>query len=229
MQQQIDTIKNKLAQLKALDTKFQLFGSSTHKYILQPALTKSYIQQFEADNNVTLPEGYVAFLTQIGNGGAGPFHGLKTLEESTIIFKDPNGKEADITFDLSKPFPHTKSWNIDEDELEDLHDKIEDAADAGNTKLEQELYEQKWKLISEPKHDHGRINVADYGRGIHISLIVNGEQAGFMWTDDRANDGGIYPSNELGNFTKINFLDWYELWLDEGIKEIEIRNSKQTA
>ena len=228
MKEQIENIKAKLQKLASIDTKLQLFGASTHKYNLQPTLTTQAVQAFEALHNVSLPEGYAAFLTQVGNGGAGPFYGLKPLEDGTILFKGKSSAE-DIKLDLSKPFPHTISWNVDEDELEDLHDKIEDAADAGNTKLEQELYEQKWKMISEAHHDYGRLNLADYGRGVHISLIVNGPQAGFMWTDDRANDGGIYPSNELGNFTKISFLDWYELWLDEGIKEIEIRNAEQPA
>lgn len=43
-----------------------------------------------------------------------------------------------------------------------------------------------------------------------------------MWTDNRVNDGGIYPSVELENIGKISFLSWYELWLDNTIKESAI-------
>jgi hypothetical protein len=35
------------------------------------------------------------------------------------------------------------------------------------------------------------------------------------------NDGGIYPTIQLGEKAKINFLDWYELWLDKSISEMK--------
>ncbi|WP_286375979.1 hypothetical protein [Acinetobacter sp. R933-2] len=44
-----------------------------------------------------------------------------------------------------------------------------------------------------------------------------------MWTDDRANDGGIYPSQELGNRERITFLNWYERWLDQSLHEAAVR------
>jgi hypothetical protein len=54
-----------------------------------------------------------------------------------------------------------------------------------------------------------------------LNLVVNGQEYGNIWTDDRGSDGGIYPSMELGNKEKINFLDWYELWLDNSLEEIK--------
>jgi hypothetical protein len=42
-----------------------------------------------------------------------------------------------------------------------------------------------------------------------------------MWTDDRGSDNGIYPSHELGNKSKVTFLNWYELWLDQSLDEIK--------
>ena len=50
---------------------------------------------------------------------------------------------------------------------------------------------------------------------------MNGQEKGNMWTDDRTNDAGLYPTIELGNKGKITFLDWYELWLDNSLEEIQ--------
>ncbi|GEP90576.1 hypothetical protein SAMN05660909_02938 [Chitinophaga terrae (ex Kim and Jung 2007)] len=43
---------------------------------------------------------------------------------------------------------------------------------------------------------------------------------GYIWSDDRGNDAGIYPSLELGNEKKLSFLDWYEYWLDSSLSEL---------
>jgi hypothetical protein len=57
---------------------------------------------------------------------------------------------------------------------------------------------------------------------VSLFLVVNGLEKGNMWTDQRAYDFGIYPTNEeeFGSATRISFLDWYEKWLDHSIDEI---------
>jgi hypothetical protein len=69
---QLERIKHKLDQLRQLDRELRLFGASTHEYTLNPALTLEQARAFEAVHKVELPEEYVAFLTQLGDGGAGP-------------------------------------------------------------------------------------------------------------------------------------------------------------
>lgn len=39
------------------------------------------IYNYENKYNIKLPEEYIFFLTQVGNGGAGPYYGLYPLEE----------------------------------------------------------------------------------------------------------------------------------------------------
>lgn len=220
MHKQINRIKHKLEQLKNLDVDFKLFGANKHKYLLNPVLTIAQLKQFEKTNKVELPKEYVLFLTMIGDGGAGPFYGVHDLQYSRIDFFDNTEKANHQYFDLSKPFPHTENWNVEE-ALEELYDQIEKANEAGDDVLEESLFEKKWVLIGEAHHDYGRLNTTHFGCGVQISLIVNGQEKGNMWTDDRANDSGIYPTIELGNKDKITFLDWYELWLDNSLLEIQ--------
>ena len=40
------------------------------------------MRRFEEKHNLLLPEEYKFFLTQIGNGGAGPYYGLYSLDEA---------------------------------------------------------------------------------------------------------------------------------------------------
>lgn len=221
MHEQIERIKNKLNRLKEQDFEFKQFGADTHEYKLNLPLTLAKVKQFEAEYQVSLPEEYIAFLTTLGDGGAGPFLGLSTLTDSRIMYFDNSEKAQHSYFELSKPFPYTDSWNV-EKELAALDEKIEQAYEEGNEELEEQLLTEKSALVELPHNDYGRLNISDYGCGITISLIVNGEEKGNIWTDDRVNDGGIYPSAELKNTGKISFLNWYELWLDNTIKESAI-------
>lgn len=218
--EQIKRIKDKISQLEDLDQDLEVFGADTHEYILNPVLDEKEVSKFEQEHKVTLPKDYVAFITQIGNGGVGPFYGLQTLAEASINEEEMLVMGNSTSALLQKPFPHTTTWNPLE-QLGALDDKIADAYDKGDEELEEELYEERLEIIGGEEHDYGRLNLCDYGCGITLFLVVTGEQKGIMWTDDRMNDGGLYPSIELENTANLSFLDWYELWLDNSIAEFE--------
>lgn len=203
MIQQLKRITAKLEQLKSLDIHLQVFGASHHQYQLNPPLLIDVIQAFEQQYQVKLPKDYVAFFTHIGNGGAGPFLGVEAFENSLSVdldYPDPN-----LKLNPSLPFLHQKAWN-------DLFSAYCDEED--------ENYEQQYFEFHCHQMD-GTLAICNYGCGISLNLVVNGAEYGYIWTDDRANDGGIYPSQELGNTEKLSFLDWYELWLDQSITEIQ--------
>lgn len=218
--EQIKRIKDKISQLEDLDQDLEVFGADTHEYTLNPVLGEKEVSKFEQEHKVTLPKDYVAFITQIGNGGVGPFYGLQTLAEASINEEEMLVMGNSTSALLQKPFPHTTTWNPLE-QLGALDDKIADAYDKGDEELEEELYEERLEIIGGEEHDYGRLNLCDYGCGITLFLVVTGEQKGIMWTDDRMNDGGLYPSIELENTASLSFLDWYELWLDNSIAEFE--------
>ncbi len=125
MNDQIARIQTKLKQLQQADKSYSLFGAQKHRYKLNAAISPDGIRIFESRHKVKLPEGYVEFLTKIGNGGAGPFYGLEPLQHSLYIDLDyPN---PDFLLNPALPFPHTDPWNMsfetsaDEDEEEYRH------------------------------------------------------------------------------------------------------------
>jgi hypothetical protein len=210
MDNRLQNIKDKLELLRQLDTNLEIFGSEKHRYILNPTLSPDTIRQFEAKHRITLPVDYAAFLTTLGNGGAGPFYGLEPFENA--IFDDLDYKRVDGLLNPSKPFLYTEVWNMEfipkvsEDENKEEYDR---------------QYEEFTDLYFDIEHTNGVLAICNYGCGITLNLVVNGQEHGNIWTDDRGNDGGIYPTIQLGEKAKITFLDWYELWLDNSISEIK--------
>ena len=218
--EQIKRIQKKISQLTDFDQDLEVFGADTHEYTLTPVLTSKEVAQFEKEHKVTLPLDYVAFITQVANGGVGPFYGLQPLSEACINEEEMMITGKSTSTSLQKDFPHTALWNPIE-ELEAIDNKITIANEKKDHDLEEELYEERLTIIAGEEHDYGRLNLCDYGCGITLFLVVTGQQKGIMWTDDRINDGGLYPSIELENDSPLSFLDWYELWLDSSLAEFK--------
>ncbi len=64
-----------------LDFELKLYGARQHRYEFAPVLPLTEVRDFEKRHRITLPSGYVEFLTQVGNGGAGPDFGIFSLDE----------------------------------------------------------------------------------------------------------------------------------------------------
>ena len=104
-------VRRSLKQLKS--AKPAAFGIPFHGCILNPTLAESVVRQFETDHRVALPPDYRHFLTQIGNGGAGPYYGVFPLG-----LMDGNSSDLEqwhendgLIGELSEPFLPTEAWN----------------------------------------------------------------------------------------------------------------------
>jgi hypothetical protein len=220
MTEQLDRIKQKLKILKDYDKSFVIFGSLKHKYKLNPALSLYYIKNFETTHGINLPEELTKFLTTIGNGGAGPFYGLESLQD--MLYVDLDYKQKNKLLNPSEPFPHNREWNLK------FEPSVNEEEDEAEYERQLENFEQRYY---DPSFMNGTLAICNFGCAVSINLVVNGPEYGYIWTDDRASDGGIHPSMELGNKEKVQFLDWYELWLDNslnqlGITTADINNNK---
>ncbi len=212
MKEKIERIKDKLNQLKKLDRNFNAFGSQRHKYKLNTTKSEQELIDFEKAHSISLPEEYREFLKNIGNGGAGPYYGLEPLENGR--FADLDYKREEDLIDLSKPFPHTEHWNL---ELGELTENNEEEY----AKKEEEYFDEKWI--------NGLLRVSNFGCGVYLNLVVNGPEYGNLWVDDRCNDQGIYPDPYSEKDGRIQFLDWYESWLDKELQEKKAGNNGYTV
>ena len=206
MENQLSRIQSKLNQLKANDPAHLLFGASKHRYSPGHTITEAEIQKFEARYAIALPPGYRLFLLELGNGGAGPYYGLETLQDS--VYADLDYKRDGEFIDPSKEFPFAAAWNID----------FSDKDEAEYNRLQDEYHDGKYS--------NGILRLSNFGCGVSINLVVNGKEYGNIWVDDRGNEGGIYPDVQFATSARIDFLTWYETWLDRSLLELAKKASE---
>lgn len=93
------TIVSLVRELSSLDRHKRVFGAERrssgwgHDYQFNAPLKANFVSDFEAHHRIQLPEDYREFILTVGDGGAGPHYGIKTLAESSKYS------------DLSVPFP----------------------------------------------------------------------------------------------------------------------------
>lgn len=207
MMERIGRIKEKIGKLSRLDKKYTLFGATKHRYKANPTSSLEEIYQFEATYKIILPEGYSEFLTEIGNGGVGPYYGLEPLEH--VLYNDLDKKCSDTLLNPSLPFLLTEPWNLSfQPSVNEWEDEFE---------IERRRFDE---LYFNTELRNGMLAICNYGCGVSLNLVVNGEDYGHIWGDDRVSDGGIYPLYQTVNKQRIDFLYWYEMWLDSSISAI---------
>lgn len=70
-----------MAALARRDPGLRRFGAATHRYRLAPPLAPERLAHLERAANVRLPDDYRDFVLTLGDGGAGPYHGLWPLDD----------------------------------------------------------------------------------------------------------------------------------------------------
>jgi len=76
-------IKALLEELERADPERRVFGAEAHHYRLNAPCPEATVAEFERTNGITLPADYRCFVTQVGDGGAGPYYGQYPLLHST--------------------------------------------------------------------------------------------------------------------------------------------------
>lgn len=91
MENQISRIREKLARAAGDPALLESFSAKKHSYRLNRPLAEADVAAFEAEHGVTLPDEYRRFVTELGDGGAGPSYGLQTLRGSFDWDESPDG------------------------------------------------------------------------------------------------------------------------------------------
>ena len=73
-----------LEQARRMDPKLELFGVSDHQYRLGSPVDLSFVLSIEEEYHFRFPEDYVQFITEVGDGGAGPGYGLYPDRKSVV-------------------------------------------------------------------------------------------------------------------------------------------------
>lgn len=65
----MERIRRKLTVARLVDHLLEVFGAGGHDYRLGPPLSLARVQHLEDKRGFTLPDSYVRFVTEIGDGG----------------------------------------------------------------------------------------------------------------------------------------------------------------
>lgn len=205
-----DDVYNRLHQLAKKDRRRKVFGASVHDYQLNPPLDVEVVEAFEAEHGIRLPDDYRLFITEIGNGGAGPFYGLFPFGH------DDEGpwKAGALVGDVGKLFPHTEAWNLDNEFWANEPDPPESISEEEEDRLMEE-----WDKLLEahywnPAVVNGAIPICHIGCALRQWLVVTGEQRGSVWTDYRADKAGLSPLKDTSG-RQMALSDWYLAWLND--------------
>lgn len=157
-------LATRLRELASRDSQLKIFGAASgHGYRLNAVMKPAELTAFETEYAVQLPSDYRDFLLRIGNGGAGPYYGLYSLQAA--VSEQPHHKSRAF---LAAPFPHTAACNpwseMDEDD-DDLDDR----------------------------YMCGSIVLAHQGCGYYDRLVITGPQRGKVWADGRGSGQGLKP------------------------------------
>lgn len=163
-----------LARLREADRNFTVFGASSHRYEFEPRLPESELRVWEREHGIELPPEYRAFLSELGNGGAGPFYGVFPLG-----MWDGSGGPleswVDAAGDLRAPFPHREAWNLPPSRLERPEDfESDEEEDAWNEALDAEYYARS--LLN------GAFWICHHGCALRTALVVTGPERGNVWS-----------------------------------------------
>ncbi len=71
-----EEVERILEQARRMDPQLEMFGVSEHQYKLGSPVDLTFVRSIEEKYHFRFPEDYVQFITEVGDGGAGPGYGL---------------------------------------------------------------------------------------------------------------------------------------------------------
>ena len=222
-------VRKQLKRLRELDRSFRIFGSAEHRYELRPKLGRRCIKAIETKYDIELPNDYRDFLSEVGNGGAGPEYGLLPITE---IEKYKLGS-------LQTAFPYHDAWNVPDDYFVNLpnpwgSNSQEERVGWSSMEefvahIELQPYDQEageksrkaeaWYFGSE--HINGTIPLCHIGCGDYNILVVRGPERGHVWLDARESESGILPLKDDSG-KRVTFGAWYCDWLQQSLQELGV-------
>lgn len=184
-----------------------VFGADVHGFQLNPPLAKADVVAFKDAHKVSLPHDFNQFLTEVGNGGAGPFYGVFPLGKMDDGFALRTWKEDDgMVGVLSEPFPFIEEWN----DLRSLPSEELLDRDKSEYFRQIEVFDRTYwhsSLVN------GAIPICHKGCALRIWLVLTGTQAGNLWEDRRSEYEGLKPLR-LADGSQATFTRWYDTWLN---------------
>jgi hypothetical protein len=217
---QIGLILEQLDEMRRLDANRCKFGASDHRYALAPPVEPELLRLVETTLGSTLPADYRRFLTALGDGGAGPYYGILSLEESIIrlapAWKEPSEVGVRELIPALPAFTRDFPLESDVDFGEIIGQPANWEEHVARLERDLEYYAQWYKLqdqyVNEP-YDGGWIPICDFGCGDFFTLVLRGKRRGTIWVNSLDSATGFYC-------LEVGFEQFYRRWLDHALRRL---------
>ena len=178
---------------RLLDPSYALFGAKKHQYRLRPPLAPALIHEIETRHGLELPEDYVYFLTEIGDGGAGPDYGIDSFAEQ---FRETGQRWLPRYWAaLGQPF---EPRPMEPEEVEEYSIVTREGYEKDPSRyfIQEVPEEEDWS--------RGLLTLGTHGCQWDFTLVLTGPHRGRVFDTD--NEGGYGLAAE-------SFTAYYEAWL----------------
>ncbi|MFE2151704.1 SMI1/KNR4 family protein [Streptomyces lavendulae] len=175
-------VRERLREKAARDPGHARFGARTHRYALAAPLAPAAVGGFEDLHGIRLPPQYRAFVTAVGDGPAGPGHGLLPL-----VTPRPEAVAGE-------------DWAVDGEWEDDRRPGRAAAPFPLTAPRPGPLGRGDGELAA------GTLTLAEEGCGLYLRLVLNGPYAGQVWRLD-PDWGGFVPA--APDF-RAWYTDWLE-------------------
>jgi hypothetical protein len=210
----LTTLRDQIMVLHRLDRGGVIYGADKHRWRIHERLDQPTNIRIEHDLGFPLPPSYRAYLTELGNGGAGPLFGIEPLP---LQFTD-----ATLAA-LQQPFLG----------IEAVHQRLQDA---GIVRHEDGYYEN-WDRKLQAALLVGTWPIAYEGCGHHSRIVLHGAEAGTILAVE--SDGGIFSQKADLLDWMIGWLSehrivyealWIRIQACEPVDDVvTVANSRQVA
>lgn len=195
-----EEVERILDQARRMDSQFEIHGVSEHQYKLKPPVDLTFVREVEKKYQFFLPKDYVQFITEVGDGGAGPSYGMYQFRNLTRKGKTPKTERFYEEFRRNL----AKELRLRPLELEDVEYFC----------FSEEEYKQNPEKFfaassecynTDMNIENGFLPLGSYGCGTEYGLVVTGEKHGQVF---RVNIEGCYE------WEADSFQAFYQNWLD---------------
>ena len=186
---QVKRIRDKLVFARAKDSGFKVFGADSHKYRLAPPLQEKSIAALERSFKFAVPEPLRAFFALVGNGP----------EKARNIHRHGGAGPYYGIQSMQSLIKDSELARVNLPCTMHAHMTPEQWQERVNT----ELASDREALLN------GLLCFGTQGCSYSMAVVVNGPHAGrIIYIDEDLSAPPVFCSD-------LNFLDWYERWLDE--------------
>lgn len=179
-------LQNLVKQAGQIDKERAVFGASKHDYRLNPVISLAEVRQYEQAHNIKLPSEYVFFVTQVGNGGAGPYYGIYGIHTDKYALSSYGGTPLLSSKLTQAQWTETLAPMDDDDCSDDVFDQIEEIILSGTT------------------------SIGTQGCSYEILAISAGAEENRIFYTNCDWDSQAMPFD-----TQMTFLEWYENFFKE--------------